>query len=244
VLITGASSGLGRQMALEFAARGRDLALAARREDRLRQLREELLAAHPGIQVVVRRLDVTDPEEVFRAFGELGEQLGGLDRVVVNAGDGAGRPLGTGGFGANLRTARTNVLGALAQCEAAMDVFRRQGTGHLVVISSVSALRGLPRNATTYAASKAAVSALAEGLRVELRGSPIRVSTILPGYIRTEMTAGLAGAPFIAGLERGTRAVVAAIEREPATAVVPWWPWAPFGVAVRLMPRALLNRIT
>lgn len=241
ILITGASSGIGAQLAREFAARGRDLALCARRLDRLEQLRDELLAAHPGRIVAVRRLDVTEPDDVGRVFEELCAELGSLDRVIVNAGDGSGRPLGTGSAAVNLRSLRTNVGGVLAQCEAAMEIFRRRGSGHLVVVSSVSAVRGMPRNVTTYAAGKAFGAALAEGLRIELVGSPIVVTTILPGYVRTDLTAGLRRAPFIAPLDRAGRAVVAAIEREPATAVVPWWPWAPFSVAVRLLPRRVVR---
>ncbi|URN13845.1 SDR family oxidoreductase [Streptomyces radiopugnans] len=156
ILITGASAGLGEQMAREFAARGRDLALCARRTDRLERLREELLAAHPGITVSVRALDVNDHGAVFEVFRAFRADLGSLDRVVVNAGLGKGQPIGTGRFDANLQTAQTNFTAALAQCEAAVEAFRDQGAYHLVVVSSMSAMRGLPRNLTTYAASKVA----------------------------------------------------------------------------------------
>src|SRR3546814_20690226 len=78
------------------------------------------------------------------------------------------QPLGTGYFHANRKTAETNFVAALAQCEAAMEIFRAQNDGHLVVISSMSAMRGMPRNLTTYAATKAGVAALAEGIRADL----------------------------------------------------------------------------
>ncbi len=86
ILITGASSGLGAEMARQLAARGYDVGLAARRTDRLEELREEILAAHPERAVALRALDVTDHAAVFRVFGELREERGHLDRVVVNAG--------------------------------------------------------------------------------------------------------------------------------------------------------------
>ena len=86
ILITGASTGLGRGMALEFAARGRDLALCARRLDLLQALREEIAAHHPGVRVAIRALDVNDHARVFSVFGELRDELGGLDRIIVNAG--------------------------------------------------------------------------------------------------------------------------------------------------------------
>jgi short-subunit dehydrogenase len=166
--------------------------------------------------------------------------------VVVNAGLGKGQPLGTGRFDANLQTAQTNFVGALAQIEAAMEVFREQGEGHLVVISSVSALRGMPRHLTTYAATKAGVASLAEGLRAELLRTPgnrIVVSTIFPGYIRSEMNEKLKRAPaFMVDTETGTRAIVAAIEKEKATARVPAWPWAPLGAFLKVAPLRVVSR--
>ena len=244
ILITGASSGLGAGMAREFAARGRNLALCARRTDRLTELRDELLAAHPGIRVSVAALDVDDHEQVFAVFREFRDALGSLDRVIVNAGLGKGQPVGTGYFHANVATANTNFLGALAQCEAAMEVFRDQRQGHLVVISSISALRGMPRNLTTYAASKAAVAALAEGIRADVAGTGIAVSTMYPGYIRSEMNERVKKTPFMLDTETGCRHLAKAIEREPAKAYVPRWPWAPLSVALRTLPLSVVSRLS
>jgi short-subunit dehydrogenase len=89
-LITGASSGLGAEMARQLAARGHDLALCARRTDRLDELAVQVTTAHPAARVSVKALDVTDHDAVFRVFDEFAEELGGLDRVVVNAGIGKG----------------------------------------------------------------------------------------------------------------------------------------------------------
>ncbi len=244
ILITGASSGLGAEMARQFAARGRDLALAARRTDRLHALRAELLAANPGIEVVVRALDVNDHDAVFTVFGEFRAELGGLDRVVVNAGLGKGQPIGTGSFHANRQTAETNFIGALAQCEAAVEVFREQRAGHLVVISSMSAMRGLPRNLATYAATKAGVAALAEGIRADTLRTPIRVTTVFPGYIRSEMNDQVAKAPLMVDTVTGVRSMVKAIEREPATACTPAWPWAALGFALRHLPLGVVAKLS
>ncbi|MBN3932660.1 SDR family oxidoreductase [Streptomyces verrucosisporus] len=244
ILITGASAGLGEQMAREFAARGRDLALCARRTDRLERLREELLAAHPGVTVSVRALDVNDHGAVFEVFRAFRADLGSLDRVVVNAGLGKGRPIGTGRFDANLQTAQTNFTAALAQCEAAVEVFRDQGAGHLVVVSSMSAMRGLPRNLTTYAASKAGVAALAEGIRAELLRTPIKVTTLFPGYIASEMSGSAGRTPLMVSTEKGVRAMVKAIEAERAQAKVPAWPWVPMGFAMRRLPLGVVARMS
>ena len=139
ILITGASSGLGEGMARRFAAMGRDLALAARRTDRLDALREELLAAHPGIRVETAAWTSTTPSR-SRVVPELVERLGGLDRFVERR-HRQGRVDRHGQGVANRAVLHTNVLGAHAQCEAAMEVFRK-GAGHLVLISSVASIRG------------------------------------------------------------------------------------------------------
>jgi NAD(P)-dependent dehydrogenase (short-subunit alcohol dehydrogenase family) len=180
---------------------------------------------------------------VFAAVRELDAELGGLDRVVVNAGVGKGAPIGTGRFDANAATIRTNLLGALAQCEAAMELFRARGRGHLVVVSSLSAVRGMPRSMTAYAASKAGLAAIAEGLRAELGGSPIRVTTLFPGYIRSEMNERVAQrTPLMASTADGVRAMVRAIEREVPAAIVPAWPWRPIGFALRHAPLRAVRR--
>jgi short-subunit dehydrogenase len=243
ILITGASSGLGAEMARQFGALGRDLALCARRKDRLDELAAGITAGHPKARVAVRALDVNDHDDVFAAFTELTDQLGGLDRVIVNAGLGKGAPVGTGQFEANRATAMTNFVAALAQCEAALEHFRARGEGHLVVISSMSALRGMPGTITTYAATKAALATLADGIRADLYGTSIRVTTIMPGYIESEMSArSVQGTPLMAGTAAGTRSIVRAIEAERKTAMVPPWPWVPLSLVLKHAPTAVLRR--
>lgn len=244
ILITGASGGLGAEMARQLAAMGRDLALCARRLDELEALKAEILAAHPERTVAVRAMDVTDDQQVFDGVRALRDELGGLDRVVVNAGLAKGAPLGTGGYEANKQTVMTNVVGALAQTEAAMEVFREQGHGHLVMISSMSALRGLPRTMTTYAATKAAVAHLVEGLRVELYGKPYAFTVLYPGYIVSGMNdAADTGKPGMVSTEKGVRAMVEAMEQEKAEACVPRLPWAPLSVVMKHAPVPLLRRL-
>ncbi|MFP1677522.1 SDR family oxidoreductase [Alloalcanivorax sp. C16-2] len=244
ILITGASSGLGAGMARLFAAQGRNLALCARRLDRLEALKAELESINPSISVRIKPLDVNDYDQVFQVFHDFKEEMGQLDRIIVNAGLGKGQPLGTGAFHANRQTAETNFVAALAQCEAAMEIFRAQNAGHLVVMSSMSAMRGMRKNINTYAATKAGVASLAEGLRMEMLGKPIRISTIYPGYIRSEINEKVEKAPFMVDTETGCKALVAAIDREPAKACVPSWPWAPLGLAMRILPLSMVRRLT
>ena len=241
ILITGASTGLGRGMALEFAARGRNLALCARRLPLLEQLKAEIGARHPNVQVAVRKLDVNDHAAVFAVFRELRDEFGTLDRIIVNAGIGRGASLGTGYFDANRATAETNFIGALVQCEAALEILRGENAGHLVTIASVAAVRGLPRAQTVYAASKAGLAALTEGIRADVWNSPIRVSAIYPGYIQSDIGgSGPRKRPFIIDTETGCRALVRAIERERPRLYVPWWPWTPIALLLRVLPLGLL----
>lgn len=229
-------------MAREFAARGYNLALCARRTERLQELKQELSTAYE-VRVEVLALDVNNHDQVFSVFEDFAQRLSGLDRIIVNAGVGEGRRIGTGHFATNKHTAETNFVAGLAQCEAAVAIFRRQNHGHLVVISSMSAKRGLPKHLTAYAASKAAVAHLAEGIRAELLLTPIKVSTLYPGYIRTELNAGAKKLPFEVSEEEGCAHLVRAIEREPGSACVPRWPWSVLGVAMKVLPLRLVARL-
>jgi NAD(P)-dependent dehydrogenase (short-subunit alcohol dehydrogenase family) len=247
ILITGASSGLGAGIAREFARRGCDLALCARRLDRLEALRRELLLCAPGIRVWTHALDVTDHAQVFQVFQTVREEMGGIDRVVVNAGIGGGAPIGRGRFAENKQTIETNFIAALAQSEAAMEVFRAQASGHLVIMSSMSAMRGLRGAMTAYSSSKVAVAALAEGIRGDvLKHRKIRVTTLYPGYIRTELNDQVdpRKTPFIVDAPTGCRLLAKAIDREPAIAYVPWWPWAPAGWLMRRLPLSWVMKLS
>ena len=109
-----------------------------------------------------------DHDAVFRVFKEFDAEMGGLDRIIVNAGMGKGASIGTGYFYANKQTAETNFVAALAQCEAALEIFRPKNAGHLVTISSISAVSSYRRAMTAYAATKAALSSMSEGMRIDL----------------------------------------------------------------------------
>lgn len=229
-------------MARAFAAKGRDLALCARRIDRLDELKTELLEAHPGISVAVAALDVNDHEQVPKIFTELSDELGGIDRVVVNAGIGKGAPLGSGKLWANKATIETNLVAALVQIETALEMFKASGGGHLVLVSSVLGNKGVPGVKAAYAASKAGVSSLGESLRAEYLSGPIKVTTLEPGYIESEMTAKSGSTLLMVDNETGVKAMVDAMEREAGRAAVPWWPWGPLVQLMRVLPPRLAKR--
>ena len=242
ILITGASSGLGAGMAREFAQKGYNLAICARRMERLEALKQDLESQY-GTQVIAKTLDVTNYDQVFEVFKAFQQDFGKLDRIIVNAGVGQGRRIGKGNFEINRATAETNFISALAQCEAAVEIFRAQNSGHLVVISSMSAVRGLPKHLSTYAASKAAVAHLAEGIRAELIDTPIKVSTIFPGYIRTELNEGAKKLPFEVDEKTGSHLLAEAIEKAPVKAYVPKWPWLPMSLAMKVLPLRIVNKL-
>ncbi|AAZ19052.1 probable short-chain dehydrogenase/reductase protein [Psychrobacter arcticus 273-4] len=246
ILITGASSGLGEGMARLFAKLGYNLAICARRMDRLESLQTELMAQYPDIRIEYRVLDVSDYDAIFEVFDAFAADFGHIDRVVVNAGIGESRRIGKGRFDTNRRTVEINFISALAQCEAAMSIFREQGSGHLVVISSMSAMRGLPKHLTAYGASKAGLAHLAEGIRADmlLTKLPIKVSTIYPGYIRTEINENAKPLPFEVDADTGTKAIVAAIEAGVDEACVPSLPWSIVGQAMKHLPLQVVNKVS
>lgn len=238
LLITGASSGLGAGMAQEFARRGYDLALCARRVQRLAEVQAAVRQIAPQCRVSVKALDVDDHAQVFAVFRAFKEEFGVLDKIIVNAGIARGAPVGRGGFAENRATLMTNYVAAFAQAEAAMEIFRAQEYGHLAVVSSISALRGLRGGMTAYASSKAAVAAMAEGIRADVLKKPrIKVSTLFPGYIHTEITAGMDPKKTIGivGAEKACRLLADAVERAPAKAYIPLR-WAFVGFLMRYAP--------
>ncbi|MEX2253731.1 MAG: SDR family oxidoreductase [Thermoleophilaceae bacterium] len=239
VLITGASSGIGKALAGEFAGRGYDLGLAARREQSLAELRETIATEYPDRRVEVRGLDVTRYDDVETVVEDLAGALGGLDIVIANAGLGSTGPVGAGHFDADRAVIETNVIGAMATIDAGVALFKRQGRGQVVAISSVAAVRGLPGGAS-YSASKAAIAVYADAVRAELHGGPITVTTLLPGYIDTPLNENMKQRPFLISLDKGARIIADLIEREVKSKTVPVFPW---NVVTRLLRVAPTSRI-
>ncbi len=241
VFITGASSGLGKQMAKEFASRGYNLALTARRLDILDALKQELEQEYK-IKVFVASLDVQDPQQTVEVLAAAAKELGGLDKVLANAGIGYTERIGTpNAFEHARQMINTNVIGAMATIDAAVQLFRQQGHGHIVAISSVAAFRGMP-GSSAYCASKSAVTTYAEALRAETHNENIDVTLLSPGYIDTPINQGAASRPFLIDLEKGGNILVSLIEKKVKRSTVPSWPW---GIVARLLaclPTGLLVR--
>lgn len=183
--LTGASSGLGRALAPLLARDGHAVALAARREEELRTTARAVRDV--GGRARVFPLDVTDGEAVRDAIGACGRETGPVERIVANAGIGQDTPADDLDAGVVARILEVNVTGAVHAVAAALPGMLERDRGHVVGISSLAALRGLPRTGA-YSASKAALSTFLESLRVDLRETGVDVTTIHPGYVRTPMT--------------------------------------------------------
>lgn len=220
VIITGASSGIGRGLALELSKRGAKLGLIARRADKLAELTREIEAANG--KAVALPADVMDAASLAAAATQLRTTFGPIDVLIANAGVGATVD------GAELKGStvagviNVNVLGAANSVESVVPEMVKRGSGQLVVISSLAAYRGLPKSAA-YCASKAAVSAFFESLRLDLQPRGIDVTIIHPGFIKTPLTAGRhAQMPFLMELEDAVTKIISAIEKRRKSYAFPW----------------------
>lgn len=239
-IIIGASSGIGAALAESLARRGHDLGLTGRRTERLQALADQLRERF-GIRTEVRYLDVCDIAAVHPVLLELSATLGGLDLLVANAGRTGRRRAGNGRIDIDRDILDTNLMGAIACIDAGMAIFKQQGRGHLVGISSISAFIGLPGSAA-YSASKAALTNYLQALRCELGKGDIHVTTIHPGFVITELTPDMEKYPFAAKPEVVAEGICAAIERRAKEATVPRWPWAPLMPILKRLPDSLIRK--
>ncbi len=237
VLISGASSGLGRALALHYARQGATLGLIARRRELLKELAQEL----PGAAVYVA--DVRDATAMQAVTQDFMNHHGHPDVVIANAGISRGTLTeyaeDSEVFADILAT---NVNGMLNIFQPFVVAMRTAGHGSLVGIASVAGYRGLPGGGA-YSASKAATIAYLESLRVEMHGSGVSVITICPGYIVTPMTANNPFyMPFILSAEAMAEKIIRTIERKKLYAVIPWQ-MAIVARVLRLLPNFLYDHL-
>lgn len=219
-LITGASSGIGWDLAKELARRGQSVGLAARRREPLVALSEEIRVA--GGRAVALPCDVSDREQVFDAVARCRSELGPIDRLVANAGIGSPTPALRFRGRTVERIFATNLLGLAYAFEAVLPEMLARRQGHLVGVSSIAAWQGVPTSGG-YSASKAAVSNLLDALRVELKPHGIAVTTICPGFVATPMTAqNDVPMPFMLTAPEAARRMARAIEARRARYAFPW----------------------
>lgn len=241
VFLTGASSGIGAALARHYAAQGARLGLVARRGEQLQQLIADLPGGPTRHLALVA--SVSDTASLQAAARRFLAEIGTPDIVIANAGISVGTLTEeVDDLRAFEAVLQTNVLGVVRSFQPFIQPMRERGSGTLVGISSVAGVRGLP-GAGAYSASKAAVSRYLESLRVELRGSGIRVVDIRPGYIATPMTAVNPYAmPFILPADEAARRFARSIVAGCSQATIPWQ----MGIVARLLgwlPNALYDRL-
>lgn len=227
IVVTGASSGIGRELALEMARRGHRLGLTARRMPLLEQLREEIHnTISREIKVELAVLDVCKTDTVNAALQELFTRLGGVDTIVVNAGANDITHIGSSDLEKELQLIETNLSGAIATINAATTHFLARGKGHVVGISSLASLQPISHQAA-YCASKAGFSMYLKAARIELRSKGIIVTDILPGYIATDIVKGtdISKLPFAIPASQAAREMARLIEKKVESGVVPAFPW-------------------
>lgn len=239
VAITGASSGIGEALVREWARRGANVALLARRRERLDELADRLGTQFPGQKFVTQALDVGELEAVLPALETVRDELGDLDTVVANAGITAVNRTGAGDFFRDEQVIRVNLLGAMATVDAAARIFRERGGGNVVGISSISAFKGIPGSAA-YSASKSGFTGYLKTVGMEMRKHGVTVTAVHPGFINTELAKGMEKYPFVIAADKAARIIVDAVESGRKDLVVPAWPWKAMRWLAPLVPDRLM----
>jgi short-subunit dehydrogenase len=239
VLVTGASSGLGRGLAAHYARQGATVHALARRTEALATLTSEVAARGGSGRVVPVALDVSDSGAQVAAIRAAEEQAGGaIDLVVANAGISEPTPGSHIDWRLVKQILDVNVSAACVTLAAALPSMVRRGSGTVVAISSLAAFRGFPGSGA-YCASKAALHTFMESLRVDLRGTGVRAVCVYPGFVKTEMTAkNQFFMPFLMELDDAVRVMVRGIDRGDAVVAFPS-AMSALARAVRAVPRAI-----
>ncbi len=240
VLITGASSGIGRELALEFGARAETLVLPARRLDRLERLREELLGRYPRLKVVVLAADLSDEHETERLLARVSEQAGAVDVLVNNAGLGDSGLFDRAEWTRTRQILRTNIFAVAKLTSALVPGMVQRRRGGVLNIGSGAGLTVLP-NAAAYVASKHFVAGFSEALRADLSGTGVRVTQVCPGPVESEFDqvsgspGGMVGAPpqfFRISATQCAREALAGFERGEARV----FPGRAYRFVMRVLP--------
>lgn len=215
-LVTGASSGIGRQLALRLAQKGAHVVAIARRREELFALAEEAKATSATGRIEPLVLDVSDCAATVAAVRAADERLGGLDLVVANAGVGARPGVPSWSWEAMADACHINFCGGAATLTAALPAMVARRRGHLVGISSLSSFGSLPQ-AESYCSPKAGLSMLLDCLRLDLKASGIAVTAVHLGFVRTPMLArSTHPMPQLKEIDTTVEVILARLKKRPA----------------------------
>jgi short-subunit dehydrogenase len=240
VVITGASSGIGWALAKVLAAQQARVGLVARRLDRLEVLAAEIRQA--GGTAALAAADVAERAPTLRAIHQVRDELGPVDLLVANAGVGAPTLLDPMNVGQIENMFRVNLLGVVYAIEAVLPEMLKRRGGHLAAVSSIASYKGLPGE-SAYCASKAAVNAYLEGLRIQLRDHNIAVTTICPGFVKTPMTdVNQFKMPWLLQADDAARRIARALRRRRKVFNFPWQ-MALLMKLTRWLPDWVINKV-
>lgn len=240
VIITGASSGIGKALAKEFASRGYNLGLVARREAVLAEIKAEFESEYQ-VKVEIASLDVSDTDAIYPVFEDLRKRLSQVDIVIANAGITGVNKTGAGDFEIDKKVIQTNVIGAMATVDAAAKIFRQQKYGHIVGISSVSAFIGIPGSAA-YSASKAALTNYLQAVGVELQKHHIKVTAVHPGFVKTDIAPNMEKYPFVIEADKAAKEIANGILKGKKSIIVPNLPWSIIRRVLPLVPGSIMEK--
>lgn len=230
ILITGASSGIGKALATEYATNGTILYLSGRNKDRLHDIKNE--CENKGAKVHAKVIDVIDKVamEVWIS------NLTSLDLAIANAGI-------SSGVGGNIREIfKTNVDGVFNTVEPALKIMKNQGYGQIAIVSSIAGFRGLP-SSPAYSASKSAVKAYGEALRGQYYGQNIEINVICPGFVRSHITdQNNFKMPFFMEADKAAKIIRKGLERNKGLIIFPWQMKLLTSFVFNMIPEFLLER--
>jgi short-subunit dehydrogenase len=240
VVVVGATDGLGKALAAEYASRGSWVCLVGRGAERLEAVRAELSRRYPDATVTSVLCDLRDRDRIAPAFEEAVASIGHCDLFLYNAGVMHHGDSLTAEPGKDRETMEVNAVAAVEMLGLAANYFREARRGQIAAISSIAGDRGRKGN-PAYNASKAALTTYLEGLRNRLFPFGVTVSTVKPGFVGTRMTAGKAGLFWVSPPEETARIIADRLERRHEVFYV-YRRWGLFGLALRHVPRFLFKR--
>ena len=220
IIITGASDGIGKNLAFEMAKRGYQLGLTARRINKLEEIKTAILKTYPNCRIEVAALDVSDYEEIGPCLDGLKTKLGSIDIVLANAGIAKSGKVGKTPWQQHVEVINTNVNGAIVTLSEALRIFN-----------------------AAYSASKAALATFMEGIRAETLNEKIDVSVLYPGFIDTAINRDLKNRPFVISVEEGAKLFADLIEAKVHSSTVPKWPWSLLGTLIKVLPTSLIAKM-
>lgn len=234
ILITGASSGIGHALAIEYAGHDIILFLSGRNEERLRAVKKE--CEQKDATVYIKTIDVLDEDEMTQWITEC-DAVASLDMVITNAG------ISSGSGNLAKQVFNINVHGVFNTVTPSLDLMKNHGRGQIAIMSSIAGFRGLP-SSPAYSTSKVAVKAYGEALRGRYHHQNIEINVICPGFVKSRLTASNKfKMPFLMESDKAAKIIRRGLEKNKAVIVFPWQMKFIVGTLMAIIPEFLVERL-